>query len=127
MAYTVAFFGAAEKGQFRQACQCDTLEQLLDTFGHPPADTLGLHFAIQALMYKRRLLFIRVEEEGFSAGDYYQGVRLLSGTKSVQLTAIGLPGVGDPDIIEACQPLCTSHRSLLLLTQADLYDYLMTY
>jgi hypothetical protein len=126
MAYTVAFFGAAEKGQYRQAYQCETLEQLLDTFGHPPAETLGLHFAIQALLYQRRLLFIRVEEEGFSAADYHQGIRLLAQTKQL-ISAVGLPGVGDPEIIEACSPLCSAHRSFLILSQADLYDYLMTY
>jgi hypothetical protein len=126
MGYTVAFFGAAEKGQYRIATLCESLEQLLDTFGHPPADTLGLHFAIQALLYHRRLIFIRVEEEGFSAQDYYQGVRLLSNPKQIgPLNAIGLPNVGDPNIIAACEPLCSVHRSFLILTEADLYDYLM--
>jgi len=125
MAYTVALFGAAEKGQFRQAYTCQTVEQLLDTFGQPPAETVGLHLAIQALLYQRRLLFVRVEEEGFSAADYYQGMRLLSSKAVGSISAIGLPGVGDPDIIAACKPLCSVHRSFLILTESDLYDYLM--
>ncbi len=60
-----------------------------------------------------------MEEEGFSREDYLVGLEYLREAKP-HLTALCLPGVGDAQIIEASAPVC----ALLLLTEADLYDYL---
>lgn len=121
----IALFGEAEKGSFGVAYQLDTLQQLAEYFGNPPAESLGLLYAIQVIMYKRNLLFFRVEEEGYSRWDYLRGVNLLE-TKGeeLQLAAICLPGVGDKGIIEAAASICNHHKGILITNESDLYDYL---
>lgn len=122
---TIALFGEAERGAFHQAYECDSLQQLIDYLGHPPAYSNGLAMAIQVLMYQRHLLFFRVEEEGFSLPDYYRGLQRLSeGDWPYRLLAIGIPGVGNPDLLAASQELCRSHHTLLITTEGDFYDYL---
>ena len=122
---TIALFGEAERGQYRIAHYCNDLAQLEETFGHPPPDTKGLYLAIQALLYNRALIFFRVEEEGFSIEDYMLGLNYLkAGRESSPLAAICLPGVGNREIIDASMPICLRYKSLLIITEADLYDYL---
>ncbi len=125
MLHTVALFGEAEKGEFRTAYFCQTLAQLADNLGHPPGESKGLHYGVQALMMKRQLIFFRVEEEGFSAQDYLLGLRFLENQQLIPtLSAICLPGVGDKEIIDASVPICQSYSSFLILGEGDLYDYL---
>ena len=127
MSYTVALFGEAEKGEFRTAYFCQSLAQLADNLGHPPDESRGLHLAVQALLYRRQLIFFRVMEEGFSLQDYLLGLRFLQNNQFVSnLSAICLPGVGDSEIINATEPVCHIHDSLLITTESDLYDYLTT-
>lgn len=122
---TIALFGEAEKGEFRTPCFCQTVTELLDAFGHPPHDSLGIFYAIQALMYHRALLFFRVREEGFSQDDYLCGLNLLlKQTYVPQIAAVCLPGVGSTEIIRAITPICEVHHSLIIISEADLYDYL---
>jgi hypothetical protein len=99
------------------------LPQLVDFLGNPPTGTEGLFFAIQAILYERDVLFFRVAEEGFSQLDYINGFRYL-GQAVKQLHALCLPGVGDQEIINASLPLCSHHKSPLITSQKDLYDYL---
>lgn len=123
--YTIALFGEAEKGDYQAAYFCDAVEQLLDIFGNAPKNSRGLHYAIQALLYHRNLIFFRVEEEGFSTQDYYYGVNLLKKQQAVpKISAICMPGVGSNEIIQAMLPLCAIYHSILITTEADLYDYL---
>jgi hypothetical protein len=125
MLHTIALFGEAEKGEYQTAYYCRSLDDLVNYLGQPPSDSLGVHYAIQALMYQRELLFIRVREEGFSIQDYLNGIQLLENQHIVrQLSAICLPNVGDGAIIDASTPLCRMYRSILITTEADLYDYL---
>ncbi len=125
MQYTVALFGEAGKGEFRQAYFCRSLPQLFEAFGNPPSDSQGLRCAIQALFYEREILFFRVKEEGFSLPDYLAGLHALENKKIFSsLTALCLPGVGDPEIIQAAASICLLHKSLLVTTERDLYDYL---
>ena len=49
--YNVALFGEAEKGEFRTAYFCQSLEQLEEALGHPPKESKGLTYAVQALMH----------------------------------------------------------------------------
>jgi hypothetical protein len=35
-----------------------------------------------------------------------------------------MPGVGDAEIIDATNPICSLYHSLLITTEKDLYDYL---
>lgn len=121
----IALFGEAEKGQFRKGCYCESLDQLMDLFGHPPEDSQGIPLAIQALLHEKAIIFFRVREEGFSSKDYFSGLNLLDDQgRRYPLSAIALPGVGDGEIIQRTASICLERRSLLITTEADLYDYL---
>ena len=122
MRLVVALFGESEKGQFKRPYILKELPQLVDLLGNPPPASEGLFFAIQALLYKRELIYFRVQEEGFSRSDYFHGFETLKHMK--QLHALCLPGVGDADILSASQELCAIHSSPLISSQKDLYDYL---
>jgi hypothetical protein len=123
---TVFLFSEAEKGDFGKPLICHSLIQLYDTFGAPKEDCQGIHYAIQSLLYNREILFCRVKEEGFSSQDYMRGLSTLRKKSwTPQLQAIFIPGVGDQEIIEATTNICKMYNSLLILTEKDLYDYLM--
>ena len=128
MRQTVALFGEAERGEFHKPHYCKNLGELERSLGHPPEQSRGLYFAIQALLYNRFLIYYRVPEEGFSSDAYHRGLQMLRKQESdARLAAIGLPGVGDAEVIDASLPLCERHHSLLLFTEADLYDYLTSW
>lgn len=125
MRNTVFLFGESEKGEFGRPLLCRSLVQLLDTLGNPPEESLGMSYAIQALLYNRELLFCRVKEEGFSVKDYIKGLKIIKNRSLVpQLQAILIPGVGDQEVVEAALKVCSLQKSLLILTEKDLYDYL---
>lgn len=124
--HTIALFGEAQKGEFQTAYYCKNLAQLCDLLGEPPSrESLGLHFAIQALMYERGVIFFRVREEGFSTHDYLFGLNFLENKDLFpHISALCLPGVGSSEIIEATEPVCALYNSILMFTEQDLYDYL---
>jgi hypothetical protein len=98
----------------------------VDVLGHPPPESVGLSYAVQALLFGRELIYFRVKEEGFSVADYMRGFRLLENRELFcHLKAIGVPGVGDQEIIEAASAVCQLYRSILITTERDFYD-LMT-
>ncbi len=118
-------FGGAEKGTLRTPLHLPNLTNLAETLGNPPDDTLGIPFAIQALLFERTLYFVRVEEEGFSKADYFQGLSLVQASPMLpHLLAIGLPGVGDAEVIDAAAKVCEGQKSLLITSEQDLFDYL---
>ena len=119
---TIALFGEAERGQFRKAYVLHELEELVDALGNPPEESQGIHFAVQALLYRRKLIYFRVEEEGFSMDDYFFGLKQLGKIKT--LHALCMPGMGTLEVMEASLRLCEKHKSVLLTSQGDLYDYL---
>ena len=122
----MALFGESEKGDFNRLYHCKDLPQLSQILGNPPPDSLGLHFAIQALMYNHNLLFFRVKEEGFSVKDYFSGLKILEKNDLIStIDAIAIPGVGNREIIEVVAPLCIEHKNIMIITEPDLYDYLM--
>lgn len=123
MRHVMTIFGEAEKGQCRVPHFLKDLPQLVDLFGNPPEESEGLFFAIQALLFRRELIYFRVEQEGFSNPDYYVGLKYLE-DKAHTVNALCLPGVGDPNILDATQAVCRAHKSFLITTQKDLYDYL---
>jgi hypothetical protein len=126
MDFTVALFGEACKGKFKTAYYCKTLDQLSEFLGEPPSsESKGLFFAIQTLLYQRGVIFFRVHEEGFSIPDYLNGLQFLENKNLFpNISAIGLPGVGSTEIIEATNSVCHLYSSFLILTEKDLYDYL---
>ena len=125
MQRVIALFGEAEKGQLEKPYIIRKLPELIDLFGNPPPESQGLFFAIQAILYEREVIFFRVQEEGFSKSDYFSGLKILKNKeKTKKLHALCMPGVGDKELLEAFHPLCEIHKSHLITTQKDLYDYL---
>lgn len=123
--HPIVLFGEAERGEYRRAYYCHTLPQLVESLGNPPEDSRGLFYAIQALLYQYDLLFFRVREEGYSLQDYMYGFHLLERKDLVEeILAICLPGVGDNKIINAVVPVCENYNSVVITSEADLFDYL---
>lgn len=121
----IFIFGQAEKGVFCRPTYLKNVVDLLHNFGHPPELTSGISFAVQSLLLKKPCIFYRVEEEGYSLNDYLKGLDILkSDWENVKLEAIGMPGVGNPRVIENTERFCLKKRSLILVTQTDLFDYL---
>lgn len=122
---TLFLFGEAERGDYCTPYECFSLTHLAEMFGNPPEDSRGIDFAIQALLYERRVLFFRVKEEGFSIQDYLIGLKLLENRDlTPNLSAIVMPGMGNAEVVEATDPICALHNSLLIIEENDLYDYL---
>lgn len=125
MHHVIALFGEAERGQYAEPIKISNLSQLADYLGNPPEESVGITLAIQALLYQRDLLYLRVQEEGFSTEDYLKGLQSLEKAEAItMLHAVCMPGVGDAHIIEAASPVTEKHNSLLITTEQDLYDYL---
>jgi len=122
-------FGEAEKGSLGTLYYCPSLERLFCYFGSPPYDTEGLYYAIQAILYGKPLLYFRVHEEGVSTEDYLLGLHLLREQKNEipHVGALFLPGVGSQAIIDEGLLVCREHHGLLLMKEADFYDYLTDY
>jgi hypothetical protein len=128
MRHTIFLFGEAEKGDFCNPQLCKSLPQLSDNFGNPPEDSQGILYGVQALLYERELVFFRVKEEGFSTDDYMRGLKFLQNREIFPyLTAICMPGVGDAEILKATNPICALHKSCLIITESDFYDYLTSF
>ena len=123
--HAIALFGEAEKGSFEKGLLCHEVGELMDCLGHPPPDSRGLYYAIQALLYQYELIFFRVEQEGFSKKDYFKGIKILSESPFIKsVDAICTPGVGDQGIINALLPLCYEHHQILITNESDFFDYL---
>ncbi|SPJ31583.1 hypothetical protein [Candidatus Protochlamydia amoebophila] len=123
--YTIVLFGEAERGEFRTAYLCQGLEDLDKYLGNPPYQSKGLYCAVQALLFKRRLIYFRVSEEGFSINDYLIGLKMLEQQTFIpNLDAIYMPGIGNQEVLDAVQPICKFYHSILLTNEADFYDYL---
>jgi len=122
---TIALFGEAEKGSFNTAYYFERLSDLSDKLGNPPEESLGLHYAVQALLYNQGVIYFRVKEEGYSVKDYLMGLKFLGeNMEKRQVSGICLPGVGDNDIIQATQKLVKTQNCCLITTEGDLYDIL---
>lgn len=123
---TVALFGEATKGSLDTVYFCRSLGDLLDYLGEPPNDAQGLHYAVQTLLYGTNILYFRVREEGVSLDDYRFGFRLLRDVHAplISLQALFLPGVGSSQLIDEGISLCRKHHSLLIVREADFYDYM---
>ncbi len=125
MTQIILLFGEAEKGQLEKPYFVKELPELMDMLGHPPQESEGLLFAIQALLYEREVVYFRVEEEGFSKQNYFSALKVLKEKDRLRnLHALCMPGVGDGEILDAFFPICEFYKSPLITTQKDLYDYL---
>jgi len=121
----VAVFGESERGDYCRPYCCRNMNQLYEIFGQPVPETAGIHFAVQVLMHDFALIFYRVREEGHSFQDYFEGLwQLEIHSDESELSAIGLPGVGNGEVIESISSICATHHSILIISESDLYDYL---
>lgn len=118
----IAIFSEAEKGKFHFPYFIKNLEDLLEIVGNPK-DSLGIHIAVQTLLYKDEVIFFRVLEEGFSCKDYFLGLKNLK-EKIKKIDGLALPGVGDSNIIKEAKKICDICGSFLIMSEKDLYDYL---
>ena len=125
-ASVVALFGEAEKGLLDTIYFCRTLRELFEYLGEPPDETHGIYFAVQTLLFGKQILYYRVREEGVSLEDYFSGLRLLKDIHSPNLCmqALFLPGVGSCELIEKSLDFCRERHSLLIVREADFYDYM---
>lgn len=122
---TVVLFGESEKGDYQKPYFLRSIKQLYENLGQAAPDSVGIHFAVQTLLYDFYLIFFRVKEEGYSIQDYFEGLwQLEQKSRESKLNAICIPGVGDGEVINSASSLCINHRSILIITESDLYDYL---
>ena len=123
--HTIALFGEAEKGSFHTLFYLKNLINLYEFLGSPPPLSRGIPLAIGLLHARYHILYIRVEEEGFSLKDYYAGLKLIETEEpAINLSGIMMPGVADSSLIKEGAHLCEKSRALILTSQQDLYDYL---
>lgn len=127
MVYKIALFGEAEKGDFAKPLHFQSVNKLAEFLGNPPKESLGIFFAIQALLYNREVFFFRVQEEGFSENHYLAGLKNLESQIIGEISAIGLPSVGNEKIIDISTSICETYKCILITTEKDLYDYLTSF
>lgn len=122
----IALFGEAQKGKLEQAYYCQSLRELFEYLGEPPEDAQGLFFAIQTLLFGKPLLYFRVRQEGVSLQDYHYGLQLLNELKPsfIHLQALCLPRCSSSQVIDESITLCKKKGSLLIVQEADFYDYM---
>ncbi|MCI5051732.1 MAG: hypothetical protein MRY21_01185 [Simkaniaceae bacterium] len=121
----IALFGEAELGEFRRLIFLGSIQECCKRLGNPPSNTLGVGIAVQTLMFQRHVVYIRVNEEGYSDEDYFQGLELLKAQNSLpQLSAVCMPGVSNPLIIDEAMKVCKQERALFISLERDLYDML---
>src|SRR5690349_23295090 len=125
MKHLIFLFGEAEKGHLCHPLPCRDVTELMELYGNPPPDSMGIFYAIQALLYQRGLLYFRVQEEGFSIADYKRGLHMLRNKEILEHpTAICMPGMGNAHIIHEASEVCFLFHSLFLTSEKDFYDYL---
>lgn len=125
-ASVIALFGESQKGELETAYYCQSLGDLFESLGEPPSDTHGLFFAVQSLLFGQEVIYFRVREEGISLDDYQSGLSRLQrfSTSIIRLKALFLPGVGSREILDEGFTLCRKQKSLLIVREADFYDYM---
>ena len=128
LGHKIALFGESEKGDFHSLLSFSSLPILAETLGNPPEGSHGLHLAIQTLLFKKEVIFIRVKEEGFSLKDYIKGLSLLKESEKLkEVSAICMPGVGHNHVLEEAFHYCHQFGSILITTEKDFYDYLTSF
>lgn len=123
---SIALFGAAERGNLSALYLCHSVEDLFFCLGQPPEDSEGLFHAVKILLSGYTLLYHRVREEGISKSDYLLGLKLLEQLpeNAPKIGALFLPKVGLSDVIEEGAKICRQCHGLLIIKEADLYDFL---
>ncbi|MBI5274783.1 MAG: hypothetical protein HY860_07020 [Chlamydiales bacterium] len=123
MDLNIVLFGESEKGSFQHIIVIDSITKLCDVLGNPPGESLGIGFAVQTLLFRNKVFYKRVEEEGFHTKDYHLGLKLITDYEE-PIDGIYMPGVGDKDLIQEAQEFCNKRHALLLINDRDFYDFL---
>lgn len=125
MRHRISIFGVAEKGEYYRHLHLQSLEELFTSLGQPSEEGIGLELAIQALLYERSVLYYRVKDEGYENEAYEVGLKQLASEKTLSpVSALAIPGVGDPHILAQADQICKKEKSFLIMNQKDFYDYM---
>lgn len=98
------------------------LEELSLVLGEPIEGRSGVKDGIQALLYQYQLMFFRVQQEGLSVEDYYQGFAWIQKSR-MPITAMKLPGVGSRGLLASANTICLQKGSILVIDEIDFYDF----
>lgn len=128
----VIVFGEASHGKWGQIYHCSNLDDLYSTCGEPTEGSLGLYWAIQALLKGKECLFWRVHEEALAFEDYHLGLSRLenldqsSSLNMHQWQGLFLPNMSEPGVIDHALMYCHQSQKLLLMDPLDFQDWLMS-
>lgn len=122
----VTLAGEAEHGEICRGYLCSSLIELWDIFGEPPNESEGLIFAVQSLLLGKKVLYYRIDEEGFSKEEYDICLKNLDTVipNNTSLGALFLPKVGSIELIQMSLHVCLRHTGILIMTEKELFDYL---
>lgn len=122
----IAIFGEAEIGSFKSLITLNSIPELTDKLGRPTKKGIGIHMAIQAILYDREILYYRIpNEEEPSCKEYLHGLNLLGRSTFINpLVAIALPAVNHRDILYRAKHLCHHCKILFLPNERDLYNFI---
>jgi hypothetical protein len=121
----IVIFGKASNAKPGKFYKIKDLEQLLDKIGMPIDETVGVHLAVQTLLYKYPVLFYPVIEEGTSKKCYDDGMKKLVKSKMAnEIIAIVMPGFGSRPVLDQALDLCAEKKCVLILNEEDFYDFL---
>jgi hypothetical protein len=121
---SILIFGESKRGEFLKLFQINTLPDLSTFLGEPTTSGIGIHMAIQSLLFEKSVLFIKVGEEGYDIDHYSLGFKEIDNNPHLLIDAIALPGVGSNEILKKASLLAKKKKALLILREKDLYDFI---
>lgn len=121
----VIVFGEASRGVWGQMSSCSELLDLYQIYGEPTEGSLGLYWAIQALLKGKECLYWRVRQESLSLEDYHLGLNQLSSLSLETWEGLFLPNMSESSVIEHAAAYCRQKQKLLLMDPLDLQDWLL--
>ena len=114
----LAIFGQTEKGSLGSVYAIDNLTELFNKLGCATIDSKAIFYAIEAIYYDRKVLFVPVKEEGSNLEEYREGIKKL---KQHSVDAIFVPGVGNASLLSFAT---STLKAVVFMTGEDTYDYL---
>jgi hypothetical protein len=122
----VVVFGEASRGLWGELCSCHQLIELYQAYGEPTQGSLGLYWAIQALLKGKSCLFWRVRQESLALEDYHLGLCKLHGLDLDTWEGLFLPNMSEPAVLEQASFYCKQKQKVLLMDPLDLQDWLLS-
>lgn len=121
---SIVIFGESTKGEFLNLFPIRTLPDLSTFLGGPTSSGIGIHMAIQSLLFEKEVLFIKVFEEGYDLDHYSLGLKEIDRNPDLLIDAIALPGAGSNEIVKKASLLAKKKKAFIVLTEKDLYDFM---